>query len=67
MAFRLKAIAELEEEEALSAVSHLQQQQAPRQTWGEWLLRRDPADAGEYRCHRVSRTRNVLHCALSYM
>lgn len=42
VAFRLKAIAELEEEEALQAVVPLPLQ-PPRQTWSEWLWRRTPS------------------------
>lgn len=58
VAFRLKAIAELEEEgeeedeeEDAGAAGTLaksdpdQEQQPPRQTWGQWLLRRDPTPA----------------------
>ncbi|CAN0107788.1 unnamed protein product, partial [Laminaria digitata] len=58
VAFRLKAIAELEEGgdeeededpgaagEANLAESDPEEQQQPRQTWGQWLLRRDPAPA----------------------
>lgn len=44
MAFRLKAIAELEEEEALQSVVPLPQH-PQRQTWREWLLRRSPVGA----------------------
>lgn len=60
VAFRLKAIAELEEEEAALnlALSDPQQQQAqpPRQTWGEWLLRRGPTSAGNTDGDAVDRT-----------
>ena len=57
VAFRLKAIAELEEEgeeedeeedagaAGTLAESDPDQQQPPRQTWGQWLLRRDPTQA----------------------
>lgn len=56
VAFRLKAIAELEEEEALqlqelqslASLPDPHQQHRGRRTWGQWLLRRDPSTSASF-------------------